>query len=268
MIRRRAGGAVARYALAVIFSGVGVALVTLFDSSGAIDADATAAHAARLVDAGVSAVVVAGTTGEAAALTVLERERLLTVVRSTVDGRVPVLAGTGAPSARQAEDLTLRARDGGADGVLVLSPPHTADPRPYYERVAVAAGSMPVVAYHYPKISPPGLTVELVGTLPIAGCKDSTGDAERLLEILRATSVPLYTGSSAVLALAGPVGCAGAILALANVEPERCGAAFAGDPEAQRELTDAHLAIRAPFPRGLKELMTKRFGTSVTTRMG
>lgn len=253
----------------MVFSGVGVALATLFDDvSGDVDVDATAAHAARLVDAGVTAVVVAGTTGEAAALTVAEREALLTGVRAATEGRVPVIAGTGAPSARQAEALTARARDGGADGVLVLSPPSSADPGPYYARVATAAGGVPVIAYHYPKVSPPGLAIETLGTLPIAGCKDSTGDAERLLATLRATSVPLYTGSSAVLALAGPVGCAGAILALANVEPERCAAAFAGDADAQRDLIDAHLAMGVAFPRGLKKLMAARFGTSAATRMG
>lgn len=267
MIRRR-GHRLARYASAVVFSGVGVALATLFDATGALDVDATAAHAARLVDAGVAAVVVAGTTGEAAALTVAEREHLLAGVRAAVEGRAPVLAGTGAPSARQAEQLTTCAREGGADGVLVLSPPHTADPGPYYERVAAAAGGVPVIAYHYPKIAPPGLTIEVLDTLPIAGCKDSTGDAERLLATLRATSLPLYTGSSAVLVLAGPLGCAGAILALANVEPERCAAAFAGDADAQRQLTDAHLAMGVAFPKGLKQLMAARFGTSATTRIG
>ena len=104
------------------FTGVGVALVTLFDEEGEIDAPATADHAARLVDAGVEAVVVAGTTGEAAALDAEERSDLLIAVRSAVDGRVPVIAGTGAPSARQSVLLSRRAATDGADALLVLSP--------------------------------------------------------------------------------------------------------------------------------------------------
>lgn len=250
------------------FSGVGVALVTLFDDDEEVDLPATAAHAARLVELGVDAVLVAGTTGEAAALSVTERDRLLAAVRDAVDGRVAVLAGTGAPSARQAAQLTGRARDGGADAVLALSPPGTADPRPYYERVAEAAGAVPVLAYHFPAVSAPGLDVDVIGSLPIAGCKDSSGDAERLLTTLEATSVPLYTGSSAVLSLAGPAGCAGAILGLANVEPERCADAFAGDATAQRQLTADHLAMQQRFPRGLKALMAKRFATSEVARIG
>ena len=85
-----------------LFSGVGVALVTLFDDDGTVDAKATAGHAATLVELGLRAVVVAGSTGEAATLERDERVALLEVVRQAVPAGVPVLAGTGAPSSRQA----------------------------------------------------------------------------------------------------------------------------------------------------------------------
>lgn len=250
----------------MVFTGVGVALATLFDDNGDVDAGATAAHAARMVDHGVAAVVVAGTTGEAATLDPSERSTLLAAVRGAVEGRVPVIAGTGAPSARQARALTRRACDGGAHAVLVLSPPHVEDPRIYYQRVSDAAGDVPVIAYHFPKMSPPGVPIDSIPDLSVAACKDSSGDAERMLTTLHATAVPLYTGSSALLSYAGPLGCAGAILALANVEPERCRAAFAGDAVAQRDLTEAHLGIQRRFPAGLKQMMAERFGTATATR--
>jgi dihydrodipicolinate synthase/N-acetylneuraminate lyase len=249
------------------FTGVGVALVTLFDDDGGLDAKATAAHAARLVDMGVRAVVVAGTTGEAAALSVRERDALLAEVRAAVTA-VPVVAGTGAAWGRDAAELTVRARDGGADAVLVLSPPRTPDPRPYYETVAAAAGDLPVLAYHFPAVSPPGIAVEHLAGLPVAGAKDSSGDPDRLLAELEGYDGALYVGSSAVLSLAGPLGCAGAILGLANVEPEGCAAAFAGDAAAQRGLAAAHLAAGRDFPRGLKERVAERFGTSRVARLG
>ncbi|MET0145194.1 MAG: dihydrodipicolinate synthase family protein, partial [Ilumatobacteraceae bacterium] len=85
-----------------VFTGVGVALVTLFDDAGDVDLDATAAHAADLAGRGVRAIVLAGSTGEAAALDGAERVALTTVVRDAVPDDVPVLVGTGAPSARQA----------------------------------------------------------------------------------------------------------------------------------------------------------------------
>jgi dihydrodipicolinate synthase/N-acetylneuraminate lyase len=65
----------------------------------------------------------------------------------------------------------------------------------------------------------------------------------------------LLVGSAAYLALAGPLGASGAILALANVEPERCAVAFAGDMAVQRELLDAHLRSLENFPQGLKAML-------------
>jgi 4-hydroxy-tetrahydrodipicolinate synthase len=251
-----------------VFEGVGVALLTQFDDDGEIDAPATAAHASVLVDAGMKAVVVAGSTGEASALTPDERNALLDAVQDAVSGRAVVVAGTGAPSARQAVALTSNAVDHGAEAVLVLSPPNSNDVRPYYDVVAKAAGATPVLAYHYPAVSPPGIPVPVLADLPVAGCKDSTGDPDRLLTELTEWDEALYVGSAAILSFAGPLGCAGAILALANAEPERCIRAFAGDAAAQLELVAAHNAARARFPIGLKGLAAERYGTSTAARMG
>ena len=250
-----------------VFTGVGVALVTLFDEDGEIDAAATAAHAAHLAERGIQAVLVSGSTGEAAALSAEERVLLLDAVRDAVPDHVPVLAGTGAPSARQAVALTLSAQEHGADAVLVLSPPRVPDPSPYYDVVARAAGDLPGLAYHFPKASEPGIPLDVLAKLPVSGLKDSSGDPDRLLAELE-WGRPLYTGSSALLSFAGPLGCAGAILSLANVEPDGCIAAFTGDATAQRRLTSAHQASRVDFPRGLKEMMSARFGTSPVCRMG
>lgn len=249
------------------FAGVGVALVTLFDDRGEVDAAATAAHAARLVSLGVRAVVVAGSTGEAAALDPDERTALLVAVRAAVPESVPVLAGTGAASARQAARLTSEAAAADASAALVLSPPHTRDPGPYYDTVDKAAAGLPLLAYHYPKVSPPGIPVAALPGLPVVGVKDSTGDAARLLALLDGYDGAVYVGSSALVHTAGALGAAGAILALANSHPEDCVAAFAGDPRAQRRLTGPHHAMD-PFPAGIKALVAQRFGTSEARRMG
>ena len=249
------------------FTGVGVALVTLFDEEGEIDAPATADHAARLVDAGVEAVIVAGTTGEAAALDAEERSDLLIAVRSAVNGRVPVVAGTGAPSARQSVLLSRRAATDGADALLVLSPAGVPDPRPYYERVASSV-DIPVLAYHYPKASTPGVPVDILRQLPVAGIKDSSGDAERLL--LEADEIPsgLYTGAATLIHLAGAIGCSGAILALANIDPEGCLRAWKGDGTVQRELISGHRSNALAGIAGLKRALCALHGTSPVTRVG
>jgi 4-hydroxy-tetrahydrodipicolinate synthase len=251
-----------------LFTGVGVALATLFDEAGELDAKATAGHAATLVELGVRAVVVAGSTGEASALTSEERIALLTETGRAVGSEVPVVAGTGAPSARQAAALTREAREAGADAVLALCPPRNHDPRPYYQAVAEAAGDLPCLAYHFPRTAPPGIPVEALPDLPIQGLKDSSGDPERLLAELAVFPHPLYVGASPILLMAGSLGLPGAILAVANVDPEHAIAAFAGDPAAQQALFTAHKRAKHAFPFGLKQAMADRFGTSPTTRLG
>lgn len=250
-----------------VFTGVGVALVTLFDDEGEIDAPATADHAARLVDAGVRAVLVAGTTGEAMALDPDERSDLLIAVRYAVDGRVPVIVGAGAASTRQAMVLSKRAAADGADALLVHPPPGVADPLPHYDRVASAV-AVPVLAYLPPGAPPQSLPVEALSRLPVAGIKDSSGDAERLLLEAEAMSSGVFTGSPALVHLAAATGCSGAILALANVDPEGCARAWAGDGDVQRELISGHRAQSLSGIAGLKRTLCALHGTSTTTRIG
>jgi len=251
---------------AVPFTGVGVALVTLFDRAGELDADATAAHALRLVEAGVRGVVVAGSTGEASSLDAEERSRLLAAVREAVDGRAPVLAGTGAPSARQAVALSRRAAADGADALLVLSPPGTDDPRPYYDAVSRAV-DVPVLAYHFPTASAPGIPVDLLCQLPVAGVKDSTGDPTRLAVEIDQVGTGVYTGSAALLLQARAMEATGAILALANVDPEGCIRAWEGDGACQRELVNGHRGGALSGIAGLKRAIAGLHGTSIATRL-
>src|SRR5918995_374550 len=129
-----------------MFTGIGVALVTLFHDDRSLDAAGTADLAARLVDDGVRAV----------------------------------LAGTGGTWAGQAARRTAAARDGGADAALVLSPRRVADPRPYFAEVAAAAGDLPLLAYHFPAVSAPGIPVPMLAELPVIGVKDSSGEPDRL----------------------------------------------------------------------------------------
>ena len=253
-----------------LFKGVAVALVTLFSEDQELDAPATADLAAQLVELGMKAVVVAGTTGEAAALDPDERTELLAAVRKAVpEGTgVPVIAGTGAPSARQAARFTAAVRDGGADAVIALSPARTSDPLRYYDAIAEAAAGLPVLAYHYPAVSPPGIAVGELKSLPVSGLKDSSADPSRLLETISSWDRPVYCGSSAFIPYAGALGCAGMILSLANAEPELCAAAFAGDVGAQLQLGQPHRFIAARFPAGIKELVAARFGFSASARLG
>lgn len=251
-----------------LFTGVGVALVTIFDDTGALDTAATAGLATELVGTGVQAVLVAGTTGEAMTLSAQERTDLITSVRDAVPSDIPLLAGTGAVTGAQAAELTSRALDAGADAALVLSPPQVPDPRPYFDTVAKVAGDAPLMAYHFPFASTPGIPVDVLRDLPVDSLKDSSADPERLMYEAEVFGGDIYVGSSAMLSMGAAMGLAGAILTLANAEPERCIAAFGGDGNAQRELAGVHRTAVSDFPHGIKRLVNQRFGLNATTRVG
>jgi 4-hydroxy-tetrahydrodipicolinate synthase len=121
------------------------------------------------------------------------------------------------------------AADAGAAAVLALSPAHTDDVRPHCDALAGHAAGLALLAYHFPAVSPPGIPVEVLNELPIAGVKDSSGDAGRLVAELGAYDDPL-----------------------ANTDPEGCIAALAGDMEAQRALLPGHRESRGDFPAGLE----------------
>jgi dihydrodipicolinate synthase/N-acetylneuraminate lyase len=254
--------------MAELFRGVGVALVTMFSEDGAIDPAATGDLARDLAERGMRAMLVAGTTGEAGTLADGERRVLIEAVRAAVPADVPVIAGTGAPSARQAVALTRDAVAAGADAVLAWPPATSRDQAGYFKAVAAAAGSRPVLAYHFPRVYPPGVPVDALAGLPVAGQKDSSGDPERLLDELAHYPGATYVGSSSVLAMAGPMGATGALLALANAEPERCSAAFAGDPAAQRALAERHLAASRGGVLALKEFLAADRGHPFPARIG
>jgi dihydrodipicolinate synthase/N-acetylneuraminate lyase len=249
-----------------VFGGIAVALVTFFDERGQVDCDATAKHASALVERGVRAIVVAGSTGEAGHLSMKERLNLFDAVRAVTPSEVPVILGTGdLPAGVSIPDLTKRAADHGASAALVLSP-RLGDVRSFYGEVVAAAGSMPVLAYHWPKVSPPGIELEDLLATKVAGLKDSTGDTARMLDTLAVFKRPFYSGNATVIAYAGMLGVTGAILAAANLEPERCIDAFAGDIGAQKDLISAHRVVANYGVKGIKEELARRYGTSTVCR--
>jgi 4-hydroxy-tetrahydrodipicolinate synthase len=246
---------------------VGVALVTLFDSGGEADPVSTGKLAAGLAGRGVAAVLVNGTTGEAGTLTGAERTALIEAVRAAVPDPVPVIAGTGAPSLRQAAALTRDAVTAGAGAVLTWCPPRCTDLAGYFAAIGEAAAGRPVLAYHNPFIACADLPVDSLAGLPVTGVKDSSGSPDRLLDELARYPGDTYAGSAGYLALAGPMGAAGALLALANLAPEACIRAWDGDAAAQRDLAAQHLAVRAGGPAQLKRMLAGADGTSPVSRI-
>ena len=151
--------------------------------------------------------------------------------------------------------------------MLTWCPPRCTDLAAYFSAIRDAAAGCPVLAYHNPFISCAEIPVDSLDTLPVAGIKDSSGSPDRLLDELARYRGHTYVGSAGFLALAGPLGAAGALLALANLAPEACIRAWDGDSRAQRDLTPQHLALRGGGPARLKLMLAGADGTSPVSRI-
>jgi dihydrodipicolinate synthase/N-acetylneuraminate lyase len=230
--------------------GVGVALITVFGTDGTPDVDATVARAAACGRLGVSSVLVAGTTGQAWRLTAKDRIVLAGAVKDALPG-MPVVVGTGdRVAARGLETTAEVAAAGAGDALLVLTPEDMALPD-FYRAARERAGEAPLLAYHNPPMSSPGVAAGDVPALGVDGIKDSSGSTNRLAELVE-LGVPAYVGSPTMLAIAGACGARGAFLAVANVAPALCLAAWHGDMAAQRRLFGVHLRSTADFPSYLE----------------
>ena len=173
-----------------VFTGTCTAVVTPFTDRG-VNYDVLAALLDRQLAAGVEAVVLCGTTGEAAAMTEAEQ---LAVIRWGADylrGRMTVIAGTGSNCTAHAVDLSRAAEEAGADAVLVVTPYYNkATPRGlilHYTAVADAAG-IPVIAYNVPSrtgVDLPLSVCEALSAHPnINGVKEASGDLAKISRIL------------------------------------------------------------------------------------
>lgn len=249
-----------------LFRGVGVPMVTLFDEYGALLAEATADLAARLVDLGVKAILLAGTTGEPWALDARERIELCAAVRKRLPQEIPVLLGTGAFSWDDTERLTQDCCDSDADVFLIMPPPGQPADVEHFTRLREIADKRPIWAYHVPELSAPGVPIAVAPKLDIDALKDSSGDADRLTMEVMASDRPIYVGSPTVMALAGALGVAGGILALAAIDLKLSVESFDGDLEAQAELARRHVRSLSNFPTSIKQSLHDIYGTPGYTR--
>lgn len=186
----------------------------------------------RLLAAGVHGVFVLGTNSEFYALDEREKQEVMATAVAHVRGRVPVFAGTGAETTREVVRLTRLAEREGVAGVSVITPyfihPNQQELADHYRRVAEST-SLPVILYNNPstcgglKIEP-DTVARLAGVPNIVGIKDSSGDLQNTLEILRLVpaSFSVLQGRDTIIYPSLLFGARGAIPASANVAPQLC----------------------------------------------
>lgn len=240
-------------------SGSITALATPFTSAGEVDFPAWRRLLAAQIDGGTQAVVVAGSTGEAAALGQEEYVRLLKVAVVQVAGRIPVLAGTGQPGTAKTVAQTRIARDCGANAALVVTPPYVRPTQAglvaHYLEIA-NQGGLPVVLYNVPGRTGCDLLPETVAVLckhpGIIGLKEARSDEARWTALypLRSPTFSLLSGDDPTFVRAVAGGADGVISVASNVVPRSfrrlCDQMAAGQSEQARAL-DAQLQALYDF---------------------
>ncbi|WP_414635220.1 4-hydroxy-tetrahydrodipicolinate synthase [Bacillus sp. NTK074B] len=185
------------------FGRVSTAMVTPFDRKGNIDFTKTTQLIQYLIDNGSDSLVVAGTTGESPTLTKEEKVALFRHVVKVVDGRIPVIAGTGSNNTHASIELTKKAAEAGVDAIMLVAPYYN---KPSQEgmfqhfRVIAESTDLPVMLYNIPGRSSVNVAPETVIRLSkvenIVAVKEASGDLDSMTEIISHTSddFMLYSG--------------------------------------------------------------------------
>ncbi len=230
-------------------TGVFPAMTTPFHDDECIDFDQLRTDARRLERAGVDGLVPVGSTGESATLTHDEHVEVVEAVIDAVSD-VPVIAGTGSNNTREALELSERAADAGADGLLLISPyynkPEQRGLLSHYRTIADAV-DLPQIVYNVPSRTgrniEPDTAVELAAHENVMGYKAASGDLGQIGEVVERTrdeEFAVLSGDDALTLPMLSVGATGTISVAGNVEPERTcamvGAALDGDYERARAL--------------------------------
>jgi 4-hydroxy-tetrahydrodipicolinate synthase len=228
-----------------------VAIVTPMHADGSLDFEGLN----RLIDwhiaEGTSSIVIAGTTGESATVSVEEHCALITATVAHAKGRIPIIAGAGANSTAEAIKLTRFAKEAGADATLQVVPYYN---RPTQEgmfqhfKAIAEAVDLPVILYNVPGRTVADMSNETVlrlAAIPnIVGIKDATGNVGRGYDLLRLApkSFAVYSGDDPTAMALMLAGGAGNISVTANVTPramaDMCQAAIAGDVAKALELNN------------------------------
>jgi len=215
-----------------MFEGVLPAIITPFkrNSSMSLDVPGLERNIGFLLSRGIHGIVPCGSTGESATLTFEEHEKVINVTVDKINGKIPVLAGTGSNNTAEAVRLTKAAKDIGADGVLVISPyynkPNRSGLIKHYEKLADL--DIPVVMYNVPGRTgqnlEPDLIAELAQNPNIVGVKEASGNIGQISRIIEETQdedFAVISGDDNITLPILALGGCGVISVAANVDPAR-----------------------------------------------
>ena len=239
-----------------IFKGIGTALVTPMTPDGKIDYAAIERLVQRQVEAEIDALVVCATTGEAPTLGDDEHIDIVRFVVNLVKGRTPVIAGTGSNYTDHAVEMSIRARDVGADAIMCVTP--------YYNKCAqrglvasftkiADATELPMIVYNVPSRTGVNIlpaTYEALAEHPrIVGIKEANGNISSVVDTMARCrdKIDLYSGNDDQIVPLLAMGGSGCISVLSNLLPAEtsrmCHLVLEGNVPEAMELQKKYLAL-------------------------
>ncbi len=214
----------------VKLSGIFVPHVTPFKKDGSIDFESLKTCIKYWIESGLSGLVTLGSNGEFPYLMREEKIELIRFVVEQVDGKVPVIAGTGEPSTFETIKLSKEVEDLGVDALLIVQPyyykPSNEELIAHYSEILNSI-DVPVILYNMPKFTGYNMGVEVVEKLVneysnIIGIKDSSGNIHQMIELIRTVGdkISILAGNADLILTTLMFGGKGAIVAIANFMPE------------------------------------------------
>lgn len=233
-----------------IFTGSGVAIVTPMKENLEVNYDKLDELIDFHVNNGTDCIVIAGTTGEGATLSMEEHRNVIRAAVEFTKHRIPVVAGTGSNCTKTAIQLTKEAEEDGADGALVVTPYYNKATQTgliqHYSQIA-SETKLPIILYNVPGRTGCNILPETVATLVrenenIVGLKEATGNMAQASKTMYLCdgNLELYSGEDGLVVPLMAIGGIGVISVIANIAPKQthdmCASYLAGDHETALKL--------------------------------
>lgn len=240
-----------------LFEGAGVALITPMNEDGSVNYTKLEEVIEWQIANGTDALIICGTTGEAATLTEEEHLECIRFAVEVTKKRIPVIAGTGSNCTESAVYLSVEAEKCGADGLLMVTPYYNKATqnglKAHYKKVAESV-NIPIILYNVPSRTgtriAPQTVVDLCNEVPnIVGVKDATGDISEVAELMSLANgnVDLYSGNDDQIVPVLSLGGKGVISVLSNILPQEthdiCENYFKGEVKKSRELQLKYIVL-------------------------
>jgi len=233
-----------------IFKGAGVAIVTPFTASGEVNYEKLGELVEEQIAGGTDSIIVCGTTGESSTMNHEEHVEVVRFVCKATGKRIPVIAGTGSNSTREAIHLSEESQAAGADGLLIVTPYYNKATQngliAHYTAIAKAV-NIPILMYNIPGRTGVAMAPKTVAALccdvdNIVGIKEAGGNFPAIAEYMNLADgrIDLYSGNDNEIVPMLSLGGMGVISVLSNVAPKQthdiCEAYFNGDTARSCEL--------------------------------